>query len=213
MNQNNQNSQNSQNNPNIQNTQNNLNTSSTKNPPYTFLPQHGHYRHLRVYQVTEMIYDITYYFTQHYLQRGDRTVDQMIQAARSGKQNIAEGNQAAATSSETEIKLTNVAKASLEELLDDYEDYLRVRSLPQWGNLHPRYEKMRQYARSEDIKKDYAVKIQCMNDEEIANLCITLIHQAMYMLHKLLVTMQNRFVTEGGIKERMYQSRVKYRES
>lgn len=213
MNQNNQNSQNSQNNPNIQNTQNNLNTSSTKNPPYTFLPQHGHYRHLRVYQVTEMIYDITYYFTQHYLQRGDRTVDQMIQAARSGKQNIAEGNQAAATSSETEIKLTNVAKASLEELLDDYEDYLRVRSLPQWGNLHPRYEKMRQYARSEDIKKDYAAKIQCMNDEEIANLCITLIHQAMYMLHKLLVTMQNRFVTEGGIKERMYQSRVKYRES
>ena len=212
-NQNSQNSQNSQNNPNIQNTQNNLNTSSTKNPPYTFLPQHGHYRHLRVYQVTEMIYDITYYFTQHYLQRGDRTVDQMIQAARSGKQNIAEGNQAAATSSETEIKLTNVAKASLEELLDDYEDYLRVRSLPQWGNLHPRYEKMRQYARSEDIKKDYAVKIQCMNDEEIANLCITLIHQAMYMLHKLLVTMQNRFVTEGGIKERMYQSRVKYRES
>ena len=213
MNQNNQNSQNSQNNPNIQNTQNNLNTPSTKNPPYTFLPQHGHYRHLRVYQVTEMIYDITYYFTQHYLQRGDRTVDQMIQAARSGKQNIAEGNQAAATSSETEIKLTNVAKASLEELLDDYEDYLRVRSLPQWGNLHPRYEKMRQYARSEDIKKDYAAKIQCMNDEEIANLCITLIHQAMYMLHKLLVTMQNRFVTEGGIKERMYQSRVKYRES
>lgn len=212
-NQNNQNSQNSQNNPNIQNTQNNLNTPSTKNPPYTFLPQHGHYRHLRVYQVTEMIYDITYYFTQHYLQRGDRTVDQMIQAARSGKQNIAEGNQAAATSSETEIKLTNVAKASLEELLDDYEDYLRVRSLPQWGNLHPRYEKMRQYARSEDIKKDYAVKIQCMNDEEIANLCITLIHQAMYMLHKLLVTMQNRFVTEGGIKERMYQRRVKYRES
>lgn len=137
----------------------------------------------------------------------------MIQAARSGKQNIAEGNQAAATSSETEIKLTNVAKASLEELLDDYEDYLRVRNLPQWGNLHPRYEKMRLYARSEDIKKDYAAKIQRMNDEEIANLCITLIHQAMYMLHKLLVTMQKRFVTEGGIKERMYQSRVKYRES
>ena len=208
----NQNNQNNQNNPSTQNTQNTPTNQKTQTPPYTFLPQHGHYRHLRVYQVTEMIYDITYYFTQHYLQRGDRTVDQMIQAARSGKQNIAEGNQAAATSSETEIKLTNVAKASLEELLDDYEDYLRVRSLPQWGNLHPRYEKMRQYARSEDIKKDYAAKIQCMNDEEIANLCIILIHQAVYMLHKLLVTMQNRFVTEGGIKERMYQSRVKYRE-
>ena len=213
MNQNNQNSPNNPNNPNIQNNQSNQNNQSIQKTPYTFLPQHGHYRHLRVYQVTEMIYDITYYFTQHYLQRGDRTVDQMIQAARSGKQNIAEGNQAAATSSETEIKLTNVAKASLEELLDDYEDYLRVRNLPLWGNLHPRYEKMRQYARGEDIKKDYAAKIQCMNDEEIANLCITLIHQAMYMLHKLLVTMQNRFVTEGGIKERMYQSRVKYRES
>lgn len=205
---NNPNNQNTQNNQNIQNTQSNQNY---KTPPITFLPQHGHYRHLRVYQVTEIIYDITYYFTQHYLSKGDRTVDQMVQAARSGKQNIAEGNQAAATSSETEIKLTNVAKASLEELLDDYEDYLRVRNLQQWGNLHPRYEKMRQYARSEQIKKDYADKIRQMNDEEIANLCITLIHQAMYMLHKLLVTMQNRFVTEGGIKERMYQSRTSYR--
>ena len=189
--------------------QNNQNNQSSQK--ITFLPQHGHYRHLRVYQVTEMIYDITYYFTQHYLSKGDRTVDQMVQAARSGKQNIAEGNQAAATSSETEIKLTNVAKASLEELLDDYEDYLRVRNLPQWGKTHPRYEKMREYAKSEEIKKDFAEKIQRMSDEEIANLCITLIHQAIYMLHKLLVTMQNRFVTEGGIKERMYQSRTAYR--
>ena len=111
------------------------------------------------------------------------------------------------------IKLTNVAKASLEELLDDYEDYLRVRNLPQWGNLHPRYERMRQYARSEQIRKNYAQAIQKMNDEEMANLCITLIHQAMYMLHKLLITMQERFVTEGGIKERMFQARVNYRNS
>ena len=188
-------------------------TPNNQNPPKTFLPQHGHYRHLRVYQVTEIIYDITFYFTQHYLQKGDRTIDQMVQAARSGKQNIAEGNQAAATSSETEIKLTNVAKASLEELLDDYEDYLRVRQLPKWGNLHPRYEKMRQYARSKQINNDYAQVVQKMNDEEIANLCITLIHQAMYMLHKLLITMQERFVTEGGIKERMFQARVNYRNS
>ncbi len=177
----------------------------------TFLPQHGHYRNLRVYQVTEIIYDITFYFAHHYLSKGDRTVDQMVQSARSGKQNIAEGNQAAATSGETEIKLTNVAKASLEELLDDYEDYLRVRHLTQWNAEHPRYEKMRAYARSEQIKKEYAQKIQLMNDEEIANLCITLIHQAIYMLYKLLVTMQDRFVREGGIKERMYQSRVNYR--
>lgn len=164
-----------------------------------------------MYKVTEIIYDITFYFTQHYLAKGDRTVDQMVQAARSGKQNIAEGNQAAATSSETEIKLTNVAKASLEELLVDYEDYLRVRNLTQWDAHHPRYEKMRQYARSERIRTDYALTLQRMNDEELANLCITLIHQAVYMLHKLLATMQNRFVTEGGIKEQMYRSRVNYR--
>lgn len=181
--------------------------------PITFLPQHGHYRNLRVYQVTEIIYDITYYFTERYLNKGDRTVDQMIQAARSGKQNISEGNRAASTSSETEIKLTNVAKASLEELLNDYEDYLRVRGLQQWGPRHPRYEKMRQYARSEQIKKEYTETIKRMNDEELANLCITLIHQATYMLRKLLETMQDRFVKEGGIKERMYQSRVNYRNS
>lgn len=180
---------------------------------HTFLPQHGHYRNLRVFQVTEIIYDITYYFAHRYLSKGDRTIDQMVQAARSGKQNIAEGNQAAATSSETEIKLTNVAKASLEELLDDYEDYLRVRNLDQWGTLHPRYEKMRLYARSEQLKSTYAQNILRMNDEEIANLCITLTHQAIYMLHKLLITMQQRFVTEGGIKERMFQARVNYRNS
>lgn len=224
MNQNNQNSrsnqntpsgqsnQNSQSNQNNQSGQNTPNTPSTPKAPTTFLPQHGHYRHLRVYQVTEIIYDITYYFTQHFLSRGDRTVDQMVQAARSGKQNIAEGNQAAATSSETEIKLTNVAKASLEELLDDYEDYLRVRNLTQWDVQHPRYEKMRAYARSKEFSDEYALKIGQMSDEEIANLCITLIHQAMSMLHSLLSTMQKRFVNEGGIKERMHKARTGYRQ-
>ena len=207
----NQNNQNNQSNQNTQSSQNTQNPQSSQK--LTFLPQHGHYRNLRVYQVTEMIYDVTFHFCQRFLQKGDRTIDQMVQAARSGKQNIAEGNQAAATSSETEIKLTNVAKASLEELLDDYEDYLRVRGLQQWGQLHPRYEAMREYARSNQIKKDYASQIQKMNDEEIANLCITLIHQAMYMLHKLLETMQDRFVTEGGIKERMLHARLNYRNS
>lgn len=204
------------NNPSVRNnpnTQNIPNTQSTPNSdkPNTFLPQHGHYRNLRVYKVTEIIYDITYYFTKKYLNKGDRTIDQMVQAARSGKQNIAEGNQAAATSSETEIKLTNVAKASLEELLTDYEDYLRVRNLQQWGQLHPRYDALRQYARSESIMQDYAQQIKRMNDEEISNLCITLIHQATYMLHKLLTTMQKRFITEGGIKEQMYNARANYR--
>ena len=176
-----------------------------------FLPQDNNYRTLMAFRKAECIYDVTYYFANKFLSKGDRTIDQMVQAARSGKQNLAEGNIDGNTSKEMELKLTNVNRASLHELLLDYEDYLRVRDLTQWGKLHPRYEKMRQYARSEEIRKDYAEKIQRMNDEEIANLCITLIHQAIYMLHKLLVTMQNRFVTEGGIKERMYQSRVSYR--
>ena len=133
--------------------------------PTPFLPQQGGYRKLRVYRVTEIIYDITYYFANHYLTRGDRTIDQMVQAARSGKQNIAEGSVASTTSRETEIKLTNVAKASLEELLIDYQDYLRVHNLPQWDLQHHRYNAMRQYASSDKINDEYAVVITRMNEE------------------------------------------------
>ena len=181
------------------------------NTDNTFLPQHGNYRNLRAYQVTEIIYDLTFYFTRKYLRYPDRTIDQMVQAARSGKQNIAEGNQAAATSAETEIKLTNVAKASLEELLIDYEDYLRVRNLPQWDKGHSRYDAVRRYASSESIKHEYKQYMVRMSDEELANLCITLIHQAIFLLFKLLEKMQDRFVKEGGIKEQMYKARSQYR--
>lgn len=201
MNQSNQNYRNYQSTQKNQKAQNDL----------TFLPKHGYYRNLRVYRLTEIIYDMTFYFTQHYLQKGDRTIDQMVQAARSGKQNIAEGNQAAATSSETEIKLTNVAKASLEELLTDYEDYLRVRGMAQWQKGHERLEKLREYVRTDAFLNEYAVLITKMSDEEICNLSITLIHQAMYMLQRLLETMQRRFVTEGGIKEQMFKARTNYR--
>ena len=180
---------------------------------HLFLPQHGHYRQLRVYQVAEALYDLTFLFCQRFLSHhGDRTVDQMVQAARSGKQNIAEGNQAAATSSETEIKLTNVARASLEELLADYEDYLRTRSLPQWGQRHPRLNAMRQWTKSNDFLQNYKTRSSRMNDEEMANLGITLCHQAIYMLGQLLKTMQERFTTEGGIKERMHAARTGYRQ-
>ena len=179
--------------------------------PNSFLPQNGSYRALRVYKLTEIIYDYTYFFVQHYKERGDRTIDQMVQAARSGKQNIAEGNQAAATSSETEIKLTNVAKASLEELLLDYEDHLRTHHLSQWDKSHPRYEPMRQYTRTLEFTEQYATLPTQLNEEELANLCITLIHQAMYMLYKLLEHQQERFVTQGGIREQMLQARLNYR--
>lgn len=97
-----------------------------------FLPQRGNYRKLLSYRKAEVIYDLTFRFCQRFLKKGDRTIDQMVQAARSGKQNIAEGCKASVTSTETEIKLTNVARASLEELLVDYEDFLRVRDLKLW---------------------------------------------------------------------------------
>lgn len=177
----------------------------------TFLKHKGGYRNLRAYQVSQMIYDITFHFAHHYLERGDRTIDQMVQAARSGKQNIAEGSKAATTSSETEIKLTNVAKASLEELLIDYEDYLRVRHLTQWKAGHTRYEKLRVYARSERLRKEYATLIPRLNDEELANLCITLIHQDTYLLRRLIEKQQELFLKEGGIREQMTRARLSYR--
>src|SRR5262245_62764690 len=100
--------------------------------PPGFIPPHGHYQTLLSYQKAEVVYDLTFRFCQRFLTKGDRTIDQMVQAARSGKQNIAEGSQASGTSRETEIKLTNVARSSLEELLVDYQDFLRVRDLRLW---------------------------------------------------------------------------------
>lgn len=123
----------------------------------SFLPQGGGYKNLRVYQITEVIYDLTYHFAHRFLRPGDRTIDQMIQAARSGKQNIAEGSVASTTSRETEIKLTNVAKASLEELLIDYQDYLRVNDLCIWDASHPRYQAIREYAKSNELRLQYTL--------------------------------------------------------
>lgn len=180
-------------------------------PPAPFLKSLGGYRKLRVYKVTEIICDLTYHFAHTYLGKGDRTIDQMVQAARSGKQNIAEGSEAATTSRETEIKLTNVAKASLEELLVDYEDYLRQHNLVQWKSAHPRYQPMREYARSEKIDTEYRDLLQKMNDEELANLCITLINQATYMLRRLIDKQQQQFLQEGGVREQMTRARLNYR--
>mgnify|MGYP000962953530 FL=1 len=172
------------------------------------LKRKGDYNNLIAYKKSVVIYDITFFFTQHFLQKGDRTIDQMLQAARSGKQNIAEGNRAAATSTETEIKLTNVAKASLEELLIDYQDYLRTRNKLLWDGSNPHYEKMRAYAASELIFDQYHSLLHKYNDEALANLCITLIHQTSFLLYRLLEKQEKNFLKEGGIKERMYQARL-----
>lgn len=177
----------------------------------TFLSPKGGYRQLVVYQIAEVIYDVTFHFTGRFLDCHDRTVDQMIQAARSGKQNIAEGSKASATSSETEIKLTNVARASLEELLLDYEDYLRVRRLTLWNAQHPRYNRLREYCKSGRLKQGYPELLPKLNDEEICNMAITLINQATYLLRRLMERQQKDFLENGGIREQMTRARIAHR--
>ena len=204
MNQNNRNSQINQSN---QNTQSSQSSQRFQTSPTSFLPQHGHYRHLRVYQVTEIIYDITYYFTHHFLSRGDRTVDQMVQAARSGKQNIAEGNQAAATSSETEIKLTNVAKASLQELIEDFEDYLKTRGHRQWEEHSVELEAMRRLGQTHNDANFFMQIAQTRPPETIANMCIVLIKQADYLLYRQLKRLEKDFLEHGGFSEKMARLR------
>ena len=177
----------------------------------SFLPLHGNYRNLVVYQKTECIYDITYYFAHHFLEKGDRTIDQMIQAARSGKQNIAEGCSAGTTSRETEIKLLNVARASLDELVIDYEDYLRTRDLQQWPVDSVKGIQARRACIQHNDSKYYRDAIKVRTDETIANIAITLIHQAHTMLLKLIETNKKEFLEQGGIKEEKYRARLKYR--
>ena len=178
-----------------------------------FLKPHGGYRKLQVFKVTEIIYDINYYFAHHYLEKRDRTVDQMIQAARSSKQNIAEGSKASMTSRKTELRLTNVAKSSLEELLLDYEDYVRTHNLERWNSNNNRYKKMHDYVKTDEFEKSYMQLTERLNDEEIANLCMTLIHQAIFMLEHLLESQQEQFLQEGGVSEQMTQARLKAREN
>lgn len=184
---------------------------ATPSGELSFLPPRGGYRNLKVYRITEIIYDVTFAFTSRFLSRGDRTVDQMIQAARSGKQNIAEGSKASSTSTETEIKLTNVAKASLEELLVDYEDYLRVRGMEQWGVNHIRYKKLREFCKGDRLMTDYPALLPKLSDEEMGNLAITLINQATNMLRRLIEKQQEMFLKHVGIREQMLHARLAYR--
>lgn len=180
--------------------------------PEPFLPKKGNYKGLIAYQKAECIYDITFYFANTFLDKKDRTIDQMVQAARSGKQNIAEGSAAGSTSAETEIKLTNVAKASLQELLDDYEDYLRVRGLEQWSLEDVRTKQTQGFCSSHNSSKDYMALVKTRSAETIANIAITLIHQEDVMLRKLLERLQKDFEQYGGIKEQMTAARLGFRQ-
>lgn len=173
-----------------------------------FLPLKGDYRKLRAFQVAEIIYDITYIFTQRFLAKGDRTVDQMVQAARSGKQNIAEGSVASMTSKETEIKLTNVAKASLQELLIDYEDYFRVRDLNLWDKNSEKARKTREICAKNNNSEMYREAVKVRTDETVANIAIILIHQADFLLRRLIERQKADFLREGGIREQMTRARL-----
>ncbi len=193
-----------------------------------FIPPHGHYKALLSYQKAEVIYDITFHFCRRFLQKPDRTIDQMIQAARSGKQNIVEGSAASGTSSEMEIKLIGVARASLEELLQDYQDYLRVRDLPLWPKdsrearfVRRLYRSNRSHGTHGSGGGDAAVAVERYElyrpfvetrpAEVVANIAICLIHQANYLLDRQLRALEVRFVKEGGIRERMTAARLDQR--
>lgn len=172
-----------------------------------FLQQKGNYRSLRVYDVSKIIYDITFIFTRRFLSANDRTRDQMVQAARSGKQNIVEGSKAATTSMETQIKLTNVAKASLQELLEDYEDYLRVRELTIWDKDSEKALQTRRFCATHLDDAYYREAVKVRSDETVANIAIILIHQADVLLQGLINRQQSDFLAQGGIREQMSQAR------
>ena len=171
------------------------------------IPRRGNYKKLLSYQKTEVIFEMTYYFCHHYLQRGDRTIDQMVQAARSGKQNIVEGCAASATSNKTEIKLVSVAKASLQELLEDYEDYLRTRGHRQWEEGSKELDAMRRLGREHNDAPFFMNLVQTRPPETIANMAIVLIKQADYLLFRQLQRLADDFVEEGGFSERMMRIR------
>ena len=177
------------------------------------IPHRGNYKKLLSYQKSDVIFQLTYYFCHNYLQRGDRTIDQMIQAARSGKQNIIEGSMASSTSAKTELKLVNVAKASLQELLEDYEDYLKTRGHRQWEEGSAEYEAMRRLGREHNDSEFFMNLAQSRPPETIANMAIILIKQADYLLHKQLQRLSDDFIKEGGFSERMTRMRKSYRNS
>lgn len=177
------------------------------------IPHRGNYKKLLSYQKSDVIFQLTYYFCHKYLQRGDRTIDQMVQAARSGKQNIIEGSMASSTSSKTEIKLLNVAKASLQELLEDYEDYLKTRGHKQWEEGSAEFEAMRRIGREHNDSEYFMNLAQTRPPETIANMAIILIKQADYLLYRQLQRLSDDFVKEGGFSERMTRIRKGYRNS
>ena len=179
--------------------------------PSRLIPPHGGYRELQSYRMAEIVFDATTVFCDRFIDRRSRTHDQMVQAARSGKQNIAEGSMASGTSKKTELKLIGVARASLEELLLDFEDYLRQQGLGLWGKDDAKAKEVRALAyrsdRSYTTYKTYFEK----SPEVSANAAICLIHQTNYLLDQQLRALEKEFLKEGGFTERLYRARAQAR--
>ena len=176
-----------------------------------FLQQRGNYRDLVAFQKAQCIYDVTYYFAHHYYQSGDRTIDQMVQAARSGKQNIAEGCTDSTMSREIELRLLNVALGSLRELLEDYHDYLRVHDLEIWDIDSEKGIQCRRACLLHNDSAYFRDAIKLRSDETIANIAITLIHQCDTLLRKLMEHCKKDFLQHGSSREEMSRARKSVR--
>lgn len=196
-------------------------------PPDSLIPPHGGYKKLRTYKLGNLIYDATAAFCAQYLDRKDRTYDQMVQAARSGVANIIEGSEASATSKKTELKLTNVAKASQEELLTDYQAFLRQRGLPEWELDSPAIQTLRQVKPENldqlrqlmaalvtdpmvEVARDRADKA-AIKAEVAGNVMIGLINQETYLLGRQIARLAADFEQEGGFTERLHRIRTEFR--
>lgn len=177
--------------------------------PERFIPPHGGYENLLSFKKARIVYDGTVRFCRRFLKSTDRTCDQMIQAARSGKQNIVEGSQASGTSKETEIKLTNVGRASLEELLEDYRDFLRSRNIAEWTAGHSHSRRLRELNRRPDADYETFRKgIEHSDPAIAANVMIGLIKATNYLLHRQLRHLETAFAQEGGLREGMTRARL-----
>ena len=174
-----------------------------------FIPAHGGYAHLLSYRKAEVVYDATVYFCDRFFDRRDRTRDQMVQAARSGKQNIIEGSQASGTSKEMEIKLTSVARASLEELLADYRDFLRTRRLDEWDASHPYARRLRRLNRQGDAcYETFRKGVEHPDPQICANVVVGLIKVTNYLLAPQIQRLKRVFVTAGALRDRMPAARL-----
>jgi four helix bundle suffix protein len=172
------------------------------------IPPHGGYQKLKSYQSAEIVYDATVKFCERFIDRRSRTTDQMVQAARNGKQNITEGSMASGTSKKMELKLVGVARASLEELLLDYQDYLRQHGLSLWDKNLAKADEIRKLAYTNNRSyMTYRTYVENSSPEVAANTIICLIHQASYLLDQQLRQLEKQFLQEGGFTERLYNVR------